>query len=243
MSVDDLIDDVVQLTEDLGVADNTYFLYSSDHGFQLGEFNILIDKRQHYDYDTRIHLLVRGPGIKKGSTFKHPGTQVDVTTTWLGMAGLARPEVFDGRSIVPLLVDGHDETVPSQTRKHVQQLAPHGPEEYAASWRDHVFIEYYFNDPNAKCGGYNTEDSHNNFISIRHMPWSEFGDSSYTEFQTGNMKDALVDFDDVDFVEFFNLTEDRWQFRNLWKSGDQVSQKQLSEKLHEWYRCQGETCL
>merc|ERR1712070_1049183 len=121
----------------MGVANNTYFMYSSDHGFQLGELNILIDKRQHYDYDTRIHLLVRGPGIEKGSTFKYPGTQVDVTTTWLGLAGLSRPDVFDGRSIVPLLVDGDDEAVPSQTRKHLQELAPEGREEYAASWRDH----------------------------------------------------------------------------------------------------------
>ena len=32
--------------EKLGVADNTYFFYSSDHGFQLGEFNIPMDKRQ-----------------------------------------------------------------------------------------------------------------------------------------------------------------------------------------------------
>jgi hypothetical protein len=32
MSVDDLIDDVVGFIEQQGLADNTYFLYSSDHG-------------------------------------------------------------------------------------------------------------------------------------------------------------------------------------------------------------------
>lgn len=46
MSVDDVIEATVKLVEAEGLADNTYFLYSSDHGFQLGEFNILIDKRQ-----------------------------------------------------------------------------------------------------------------------------------------------------------------------------------------------------
>ena len=35
MSVDDVIADTIQACEDLGVADNTYFFYSSDHGFQV----------------------------------------------------------------------------------------------------------------------------------------------------------------------------------------------------------------
>lgn len=68
MSVDDLIADVVHLVEEeLGLAEHTYFLYTSDHGFQLGQFNILMDKRHVYDWNTRIHLLVRGPGIKPGT--------------------------------------------------------------------------------------------------------------------------------------------------------------------------------
>ena len=38
MSVDDLIAEVVQLVEgELGLGDVTYFLYTSDHGFQLGQ--------------------------------------------------------------------------------------------------------------------------------------------------------------------------------------------------------------
>lgn len=40
MSVDDVIAAVIGVCEELGVMDNTYFFYSSDHGFQLGEFNI-----------------------------------------------------------------------------------------------------------------------------------------------------------------------------------------------------------
>jgi membrane-anchored protein YejM (alkaline phosphatase superfamily) len=35
MSVDDLIADVMQVVQDEGVADNTYFMYTSDHGFQV----------------------------------------------------------------------------------------------------------------------------------------------------------------------------------------------------------------
>ncbi len=42
MSVDDVIADVLALCDELGVADNTYVFYSSDHGFQLGQNNILM---------------------------------------------------------------------------------------------------------------------------------------------------------------------------------------------------------
>ena len=35
MSVDDVISEVIGLCGELGVENNTYFFYSSDHGFQL----------------------------------------------------------------------------------------------------------------------------------------------------------------------------------------------------------------
>jgi N-acetylglucosamine-6-sulfatase len=45
MSVDDAIADVVAACEALGVMGSTYFFFTSDHGFQLGQFNIIMDKR------------------------------------------------------------------------------------------------------------------------------------------------------------------------------------------------------
>jgi N-acetylglucosamine-6-sulfatase len=242
MSVDDVIESVISLVDELGIADNTYFMYSSDHGFQLGEFNILIDKRQMYDYDIRIHLLMRGPGIKAGSTFPFLGTNVDIAPTWLGMAGLPRPATMDGRSILPLLIDGSDANVPTQTRNHINQLAPKGQDTFIANWRDSVFIEYYYNADNAKCGGYNTEDIHNNFIGLRHMADSEFGDTSYTEYETGNQAQTDISFDAVDFVEYFKLSKDPWQMKNLWKAGDNETQSKLHTKLRTWFNCRGDTC-
>ena len=75
MSVDDVIAAVIAEVETAGQLDNTYFFYSSDHGFQLGQFNIPMDKRHVYEWDTKIHLLARGPGIRPGSTFAAPGTK------------------------------------------------------------------------------------------------------------------------------------------------------------------------
>ena len=198
------------------------------------------------DHDTRIHLLMRGPGIAPGSTFPYLGTQVDLAPTWLGLAGLPKPPTMDGRSIAPLLLEADAPGLPAQTKAHVVALAPHGQKAFASTWRDSVFIEYYFNSPNTKCRDYPTEDSHNNFIGVRHLAGSEFGDTSYTEYQTGNQADAEtngIQFDNVDFIEYFNLTADNWQMKNLWHdSGTTAAQEKLHAILHKWYKCKGDEC-
>merc|ERR1712066_1051132 len=139
--------------------------------------------------------------------------------------------------------DAEDSTVPERTRAHISKLAPNGHESFASQWRDSVFIEYYFNANNSKCGGYNTEDIHNNFIGLRHLVGSEFGDTSYAEYQTGNQGQEDINFDGIDFVEYFNLTEDTWQMNNLWKRTDhQAAQKHLHDKLRTWFMCKGDSC-
>lgn len=290
MSVDDLIGDVIGVCEELGVADNTYFFYSSDHGFQLGEFNILMDKRNVYDWDTRIHLLARGPGIKPGSTWHQPATQVDIAPTFLGLAGLAKPPQMDGKSLVPLLVDEeHVHELAPSTQRHLGVLGAGtklGRVSYKAAWRDSVFIEYYYNDYNAKCtanctsvpsaqypdadsscaelgqapngvcwqgckdGCYQTETPANNFIAVRNMEGSAMGNTLYAEYQSGflnqswtHMKD--IDFTTVDFVEYYNVSNDPWQMDNLHKStaaADPATIEELHLKVHAWYNCAGDAC-
>ena len=72
MSVDDLVAGLAATAERLGVLDETYFFYTSDHGFQLGEFNILMDKRLAYDWDTRVHCVVRGRAGRRGAAAARP---------------------------------------------------------------------------------------------------------------------------------------------------------------------------
>jgi len=291
MSVDDVIADVIALCERLGVVDNTYFFFSSDHGFQLGEFNILMDKRQVYDFDTRIHLLALGPGIPAASTWDEPATQVDMAPTFLGLAGLDRPSGFDGRSLVPLLIpDATSSDLPVSTRQHLDRvLGTDGNRSmYKKQWRNSVFFEYYYNDANIKCvddctraplskqypladsncgdltpglnavcwggkqcseGCYATESQANNFIAIRTMPQSPFGDLLYAEFQSGNQALTDIDFAAVDFVEMFNNTDDPWQLRNLIPNTDLAlrdlavgTTAEIHAALRMWFACAGDSC-
>jgi arylsulfatase A-like enzyme len=109
-----------------------------------------MDKRQPYDFDTRIHLLARGPGIKPGSTWSQPATQVDMAPTFLGIAGLAKPSTMDGHSLLPLLTAPELQAeLPEPTAEHLAELG--GVDAYKARWRDAAFIEYYYVADNDKC--------------------------------------------------------------------------------------------
>ena len=64
--------------DDLKVAEHTYFIYSSDHGYNLGHHRLPDNKFNSYLHDLRIPLLIRGPGIPAGLRPTEIVTQVDV---------------------------------------------------------------------------------------------------------------------------------------------------------------------
>ena len=49
LSVDDMIDKVMNRLDELGVLDDTFILLTSDHGYHLGTFALTIDKRMPYE--------------------------------------------------------------------------------------------------------------------------------------------------------------------------------------------------
>merc|ERR1712118_144835 len=102
LSIDDLVAGIVQTLEEVGVLDNTYILFSSDHGYHLGQFRIPIEKMLPYDTDIRIPLFIRGPGIKAGTQLDEMVANVDIAPTILELAGIAVPPIMDGESLVPL---------------------------------------------------------------------------------------------------------------------------------------------
>ena len=103
LAVDDLVEALVETVEAHGKTDDTYFFFTSDHGFQLGQLNLITDKRRAYDFDTRIPLVVRGPGIRAGSMIDALVTNVDFAPTFAQLAGLPWNDAWDGASLAPLL--------------------------------------------------------------------------------------------------------------------------------------------
>jgi arylsulfatase A-like enzyme len=135
-SNDEDIGQVLGVLEKKGLLDRTAVLWSSDHGFFLGEHRFY-DKRLMYEPSIRIPLMLRYPQrIKPGTVCDKMVLNLDLAPTLLEIAGVKVPGHFQGKSLMPLTAQ--------------QQLA----------WREDWLYEYYEypGDENVKpCRGVRTE--------------------------------------------------------------------------------------
>jgi len=108
LSVDDIVRDVAAELRASGRLDDTYFIYTSDHGYNLGTFRLSVEKFHFLENDIRVPFLVRGPGVAAGARSASLVANVDVGATVLDLAGVppaARPPT-DGASFARELRGG-----------------------------------------------------------------------------------------------------------------------------------------
>ena len=90
---------------------------------------------------------------------------------------------------------------------------------------------------NTSC--YDTETPHNNYIGLRTITGEN---TLYVEYKTGNLDQAAIEFDKVDFVEMYDLATDPWQQKNIEKESPVAKKAALKQELHRWYECKGDAC-
>ncbi len=118
-SMDESVGRILKKLDDLKLTERTVVFFTSDNGGLAtregpntpATINNPLREGKGYLYEggIRVPLLVRGPGIKAGSTATNAISSVDYFPTILELAGLAAPKAedkVDGVTLVPLLNSG-----------------------------------------------------------------------------------------------------------------------------------------
>jgi len=101
-NIDIQIGRVLKKLEAMGELDNTYIIYTADHGMAIGRHG-LQGKQNLYQHTWRVPFIVKGPGIRPGSRATGNIYLLDVLPTLCDLAGIKTPETVEGVSIKPVL--------------------------------------------------------------------------------------------------------------------------------------------
>ena len=97
--MDENLGRLLDALDELGLAEDTVVVYSSDNGYYLGE-HCSGDKRSLYEESLRIPMLVRYPRLfGKGRVVDEMVLNIDLAPTFLDLAGVPVPHGDAGREL------------------------------------------------------------------------------------------------------------------------------------------------
>lgn len=144
-AVDENVGRILSYLDRNGLRENTLVIYTSDHGFFLGDHG-WYDKRFMYEEAIRIPFLMRYPkAIAPGLTLSQMILNVDFAPTLLEWVGLAPPDGMDGRSFAELAQGGEvNDWRTSMYYRYWMHLAHFNiPAHYGVRTERHKLIHYY----------------------------------------------------------------------------------------------------
>ncbi len=108
--LDDQLAALVARFEEIGIAEKTLFMVTSDHGEAFGEHGD--QGHDHTVYQEQLHvplILRNGTAIPAGRVVESAVRTVDLAPTLLDYAGLDAPPGMEGRTLLPLAVGGEEQ--------------------------------------------------------------------------------------------------------------------------------------
>ncbi len=103
--MDKVIGEMMAQLEEQGLAENTVVLFTSDHGFYLGDRGFA-GKWYPHDVSIRIPLVIVDPRQEPSPSGRRSNAialNIDIAPTLLDYADLARPAVMQGDSLKPIM--------------------------------------------------------------------------------------------------------------------------------------------
>lgn len=102
--MDKTIGRILEKVEQLGIADNTYIIYSADHGSPGRNLPLNGGKGSVIEGGLRVPFIVRGPGIKPGIVSHTRAVGWDLVPTLADLAGVKQPlpKEIEGGSLGPV---------------------------------------------------------------------------------------------------------------------------------------------
>ncbi len=100
--VDTWLGAIVEFLDRTGQLDETFIVYTSDHGEMLGDYN-LWQKTVPYEASVRVPLVIAGPEVVPGRIVDTPASLLDLIPTFFDIGRTNPLDNLDGVSLMPLL--------------------------------------------------------------------------------------------------------------------------------------------
>ena len=116
-SVDERVGFVIEALRRTNRLEDTYILFTSDHGEQFGEHGehghgALGRACNYYESLMRIPLILFGPGLPRGRRVQHPVSHVDLMPTLKDLLGVVYRDNAQGRSFKTHMFDDSPKRAP-----------------------------------------------------------------------------------------------------------------------------------
>lgn len=96
--LDEQVGRIYEALKDSQYADNTYIVYTADHGLALGSHGLL-GKQNVYEQSMKTPLIIYGPDVPKGKSSKAFTYILDMYATCLNVAGVKIPDEVDAKDL------------------------------------------------------------------------------------------------------------------------------------------------
>lgn len=224
LSVDDLVEEVILKLQSLNLMNSTYVIFTSDHGYHMGQFAQFDDKRLPYEFDVRVPFIIRGPGIPQKFRELNSVLNIDIAPTILHIAGVKSYLPMDGISILSKI-----------GKKKFDERS--------------FLIEYRGegNDDNVDpiCN-YNQDNTLSECAPIRDCKCQDSRNNTYNCIrEISQVKDRIycIFKDSENFREMYDMKKDKYQLRNLALTAEENIKEDFEKRINNLILCNSHICL